>query len=177
MQTQASTDTIRILAYSKEEAMRTGDYAISTDHLLLGILRHKDNEACRALQELGIDVDDLKSYVEKKLFRPRSLSFDDENKMLFSRSAKNTLNLSILEANIAASERVLPVHLLLAICASSESHSLSYLKGRGLDHAAIKAYLKEKGTLKATVVKKDGAAQSSPVSILKIISSPDKIAS
>lgn len=177
MQTQVSQDIISILAYSKEEAMRTGDYVITTDHLLLGILRHKDNEACYSLKELGIDPNELKEFLEKRLFHPQSLPYSEESKILFSRNAKNVLNLSIIEANIAQSEKIIPAHLLLAILAASESYGLAYLKERGLNHTVVKNYLKERGRLQAKVVKGTVAPASAPVSILKLMDTPGKIVS
>ena len=38
-----------IVKYAREEAMRTGSYGIGVDHLMLGLLRHAENNACRAL--------------------------------------------------------------------------------------------------------------------------------
>ena len=177
MQTQVSQDIISILAYSKEEAMRTGDYVITTDHLLLGILRHKDNGAYYALTELGINPDELKGFLEKKLFHPHSLPYSEENKIAFSRSARNALNLSIIEAHIAQSEKIIPAHLLLAILASSESNCLTYFKERGLDHTVVKNYLKEHGRLQAKVVKETSVSSNAPVSILRLIDTPGKTVS
>lgn len=177
MQTLVSQDIISILAYSKEEAMRTGDYAITIDHLLLGILRHRDNEAYYTLTEMGIIPDDLKEFLEKRLFHPHSLPYSEENKIAFSRSARNVLNLSIVEAHITQSEKIIPAHLLLAILASTESHGLAYLKERGLDHTAVKNYLKEHGRLQAKIVKETGVTSNSPISILRLMDTPGKMLS
>ena len=38
-----------ILNFSREEAMRTGSYGIGPDHMMLGIIRHCDNQACEIL--------------------------------------------------------------------------------------------------------------------------------
>ena len=43
-----------IIAYSKEEAIRLGSYVLTTDHLVLGMIRHSDNAAVARLLELGI---------------------------------------------------------------------------------------------------------------------------
>ena len=171
MQTQVSQEVLRILAYAKEEAMRTGDYSISPDHFLLGILRHRENDACRILQE------EMKNCVEGSIFRPRHISWGEADTINFSRSAQNTLNLCIVEATIAASDRIIATHLLLAISSSSGSASLKYLKSLGIDHSSISAYAKKAGLLCAKKVDVNEAGQNHPVSILKIISSPDRIAS
>ncbi len=177
MQTQVSQEVISILTYAREEACRAGDRAITTDHILLGILRHKDNQACRTLVDLGIDPSQMKLYLEKSIFKPQSIPYAESLDIVFSRNARNTLNLSIVEASIAQSEKIIPVHLLLAICASAGSKSLEYLKERGLDHSVIKSFLKENGLLKARITNKTEEKNSSPVNILRIISSPEKIAS
>ena len=177
MQTQVSQEVLRILAYAKEEAMRTGDYSISPDHFLLGILRHRDNDACRILQELGVDLEEMKNCVEGSIFRPRHISWGEADTINFSRSAQKTLNLCIVEATIAASDRIIATHLLLAISSSSGSASIKYLKSLGIDHSSISAYAKKAGLLCAKKVDVNEAGQNHPVSILKIISSPDRMAS
>ena len=45
MNRQLSEELNQILSYSKEEAMRLGSYTITPDHIVLGIIRHQDNEA------------------------------------------------------------------------------------------------------------------------------------
>ena len=171
MQTQVSHEVLRILAYAKEEAMRTGDYSISPDHILLGILRHADNDACRTLASLGVDLDEMKNCVEGSIFRPKHIAYSEgDDRLVFSRSAQNTLNLCIVEATIASSDSIIATHLLLAISSSSGSASLKYLKSLGIDHSVLMSYLKKENLLCAKKV-------DYTVSILKIISSPDKIAS
>lgn len=178
MQTQVSQELLKVLSYAVEEAMRTGDLSIGTDHLLLGLLRHRDNDACRALEALGVDLADFKLSVESAIFRPDSIAFGHKDEVIFSRSARNTINLCIVEASIAESAKIIPVHLLLAISASASSASLSYLKAVGLDHSRIRAYLKENDLLKARIVKIKGSPEKNhPLNILTIMSSPDKICS
>ena len=177
MQTQVSQEVLRILAYAKEEAMRTGDYSISPDHILLGILRHADNDACRILEALGVELDEMKNCIEGSIFRPKHISWGEADTISFSRSAQNTLNLCIVEATIAASDRIIATHLLLAISSSSGSASIKYLKSLALDHSVISAYARKAGLLCAKKVDLSGTGAGHPISILKIISSPEKIAS
>ena len=177
MQTQVSQELLKIISYARDEAMRTGDYSISTDHLLLGILRHADNDACATLKALGVDLAELKSTVEGSLFRPSGIAYGEADKLSFSRSAQNTLNLCIIEATMAGADKIFATHLLLAIAGSSGSVGLGYLKSMGLDHSSLSAHMKRSGLLSA----RSGDSQESPaagsMSILRIISSPDKIAS
>lgn len=177
MHTRASEKLLKILAYARDEAMRTGDYAISTDHLFLGILRHASNDACATLKELGADTAELKNDLEGRIFRPKSVSFADRDSMVFSRDAQNALNLSIIEANMAGADAIFSTHLLLAVTNTSTSHATSLLRNLGIDHASLYSHMKESGLLKAGKVNPEPGDRSHQVSILSIISSPDKIAS
>ena len=178
MQTQVSQELLKIISYARDEAMRTGDYAITTDHLLLGILRHGDNDACASLKALGVDLAELKSTVEGSLFRPSGIAYSEADKLSFSRSAQNTLNLCIIEATMSGADKIFATHLMLAIAGSSGSAGLGYLKSMGLDHSALSAYMKQNGLLAAkSVDEEEKVAAAHPMSILRIISSPDKIVS
>ena len=64
MQLQLSNELNDILTYAKEEAMRLGNYTVSTDHLVLGILRHGENTTVELLARLGANTAELKAYLE-----------------------------------------------------------------------------------------------------------------
>ena len=178
MQTQVSQELLKIISYARDEAMRTGDYAIGTDHLLLGILRHADNDACASLKALGVDLAELKRTVEGSLFRPSGIAYSEADKLSFSRSAQNTLNLCIIEATMSGADKIFATHLLLAIAGSSGSAGLGFLKSMGLNHSSLSDYMKQNGLLAAkSVDAEESEAAARPMSILRIISSPDKIAS
>lgn len=175
MQTILSQEALNILAYSKEESMRAGDYAISTDHIMLGIIRHRDNNACRTLSALGVDLEKMKCELEKQIFRQNSVPYGENEKITFSRSAQNTLNISIVEATIAGADRIVPAHLLLAVSASSGCKSVTYLKEHGIDHATLNAHMKNHGMLSVKIIKTGQSSANHPVSILTLITSPNKL--
>ena len=68
MEMKISDELNLIVRYAREEAMRTGSYGIGTDHLVLGILRHADNNACRALRGLGADPEEMKQFIDVHIF-------------------------------------------------------------------------------------------------------------
>ena len=143
MEIQVSEEMSRILGYSWEEAMRTGAYEIGTDHLLLGLLRHSDNLACKALASLGVDLDDFKHYVESLIFKRESVPYDQENKLRFSREARGTLNMSVLETSTLGDSETRSQHLLLAICRSTAAASKTYLEAEGINRDAIVSFLRD----------------------------------
>ena len=67
MEIRISDQLNSIINYSREEAMRTGSYGIAPDHLLLGILRHRENSAADALLGVGTDLEELKQFIETEL--------------------------------------------------------------------------------------------------------------
>jgi len=73
MQIRISEELNTILLYARDEAMRTGSYAIGADHLMLGILRHADNAACLLLKEMEVDLTAFKRYIDSCLFRDHSV--------------------------------------------------------------------------------------------------------
>ena len=58
-----------ILGFAAEEALRTGWKTAGVDHLMLGLLRDRHNNACKALLDSGIDLDDMKLRIDELVFR------------------------------------------------------------------------------------------------------------
>ena len=143
MEIQVSEEMSRILGYSREEAMRTGAYEIGTDHLLLGLLRHSDNLACKALTSLGVDLEDFKLYVESLIFKRESVPYDHENKLRFSREARGTLNMSVLETSALGDAETRSQHLLLAICRSTAAACKTYLEAEGITRDSVASFLRD----------------------------------
>lgn len=76
--TMLDTATIdRILQYSKEEAIRTGWHFITPDHLILGIIRHGQNPACRFLESLGIDTESMKDMISSEISMETTIHPDE----------------------------------------------------------------------------------------------------
>ncbi|MDR1339002.1 MAG: Clp protease N-terminal domain-containing protein, partial [Prevotellaceae bacterium] len=67
MELKLSAEVGEIIRYSREDTIRLGNNTVSPDHFFLGIIRHKDNDACRLLVELNIDISEYKYLIENKL--------------------------------------------------------------------------------------------------------------
>ena len=68
MQLQVSEELNAIIKYAREEALRTGSYGIGPDHLFLGIIRQEENAAFKALQDLGVEPAELKTFIDRRIF-------------------------------------------------------------------------------------------------------------
>ena len=59
----------RTVFYAQEEAGRLGENYVSTEHLLLGLLRENDCVAVRVLDRMGIGLNRLRSAIERQVLR------------------------------------------------------------------------------------------------------------
>lgn len=149
MEMHISEELTRIISYAREETMRTGTYGISVDHLLLGILRHADNDAVRSLCDLGIDPEDFKHYVESEIAHGGSVPYSDNERIIFSRTAQNVLNLSVLEASRFGDTETRAVHMLLAISRASDSICQPYMLSKAVTYEALYSHMRAEGMLRA----------------------------
>ena len=141
MEIRISDQLNSIINYSREEAMRTGSYGIAPDHLLLGILRHRENSAADALLGVGTDLEELKQFIDSHIFTNEHIPYSELENISFSRGAQNVLSFTILEATKVKSKEAGPQHLLLAICRAAGSYGSSYLRDTGVDYGYIFRYL------------------------------------
>lgn len=150
MNLQLSNELKEILSYSKEESMRMGSYSITTDHLIMGILRHQDNSAFETILKFGVDYKLLKEKIEKKLRVGEIVPFEQSDKINLSTGAERSLRLMYLEAKSLESEKPGPLHLLLAIMRAGEAFSVDILKEYQVTYDSIKATLKGKEIFRPT---------------------------
>jgi len=147
MQLQVSEDLNRIIAYAREEAMRTGSYGIGPDHLFLAIIRHEENAAFSSLQSLGVEPTDLKTFIDQRIFTNETIPYEQIDHISFSRQAQNVLSITVMEATRLKSLAARPEHLLLALCRTTESYGQVYLRNHGIDYGRLLAYMEDEGML------------------------------
>ena len=141
MEISISDELNSIINFSREEAMRTGSYGIAPDHLFLGILRHRENTAVDALRGTMVEIDEMKQFIDEKIFTNEHIPYSDIDKVSFSRGAQNVLSFTILEATKLRSAQASSQHLLLALCKVGSSYGSTYLRDLGIDYGHIYKYL------------------------------------
>ena len=141
MEISISDELNSIINFSREEAMRTGSYGIAPDHLFLGILRHRENTAVDALRGAMIDIEEMKQFIDEKIFTNEHIPYSEIDKVSFSRGAQNALSFTILEATKLRSAQASSQHLLLALCKVGSSYGSTYLHDQGIDYGHIYRYL------------------------------------
>lgn len=104
------------LSFSREEALRLFSGAIRPEHIVLGMLRDKQSPLKALLTGANIDVDKVKSQLEKNIQENNSAAVSSDNgNISLDEHANNILKLSILEARLQHSKEVDVEHIILAI--------------------------------------------------------------
>ena len=142
MHLQLSSELNDILTYAKEEAMRLGNYIVSTDHLVLGILRHSDNAAIHFLNILGINTAELKAYIEDNVRAKEPIPYEKENMLALSKGSENALKIMFLEARSLHAIKPESTHLMLAILRSQDGNAIKYLEQQGIGYDKLKELAK-----------------------------------
>ena len=141
MEISISDQLNSIINYSREEAMRTGSYGIAPDHLFLGIIRHRENTAADAVRGLGIDIEEMKQFIDNHVFTNEHIPYSDIDNVSFSRGAQNVLSFTILEATKLQMREARPEHLLLALSRAGSSYGSTFLRDNGVDYGCLFRYM------------------------------------
>ena len=147
MEIRISDELNDIIRYARDEAMRTGSYGIGPDHLFLGVLRHGDNAAFRTVTGLGIDADNFKRFIDSHIFTNEPIPYAESDKISFTRYAQNVLSITVLEASKQGVTEANSLHLLLALCRTTENYGQAYLRQHGVDHGRLLSYMRDEGVL------------------------------
>jgi ATP-dependent Clp protease ATP-binding subunit ClpC len=145
MKIRISEEFNKIISYSREEAMRTGSYSIGSDHLFLGIIRHENNNACKALVSFGVDLDGLKNFIDANVFKNSSIPYEHFDKIALSRQAQAVLSIAVIEASKFGSAEVSAEHLLLALFRGNDCYGMAFLRKYNIGTNDLLSYFADAG--------------------------------
>ena len=117
-----------VLSYSKEEANRLHNSAITPEHLLLGILRDGNGNAVKVLYEMFVDLKSLKNELEANLRQQSDQTLRADAEVALNDDANRILKIGILEARQLHEDVVDTEHILLAILKDGTSKAANVLK-------------------------------------------------
>ena len=140
-----------VINFSREEAMRTGSYGIAPDHLMLGLLRHRENSAVDTLHGLGIDTEEMKQFIDNHIFTNEHIPYSEIENITFSRGVQNVLSFTILEATKLRNRQAGVEHLLLALCRAGDSYGVTYLRDLGVDYGMVYRYMEKNSMIERGV--------------------------
>jgi ATP-dependent Clp protease ATP-binding subunit ClpC len=107
----------RVLSYAQEEAQRFQHNYISTEHLLLGLIREDQAIAARVLTNLGVELKKIRSAVEFLLDREGRLVLNEIN---LTPCVKKVVELAADEAHRLHHPYIGTEHLLLGLVREGE---------------------------------------------------------
>ncbi|HEY3780620.1 MAG TPA: ATP-dependent Clp protease ATP-binding subunit [Fimbriimonadaceae bacterium] len=102
----------KVVFYAQEEAQKFGEGYVSTEHLLLGLVRESDSVAARVLDKLGVSLNRIRAEVEKQLPRGDARPSQD---MTLTPRAKRVIDLAYDEARNLNNNYIGTEHLLLGL--------------------------------------------------------------
>lgn len=143
MEIKFSPEMLTILGYARDEAMRTGCYGIGADHIVLGLLRHRDNNACRALSAFGVNPETLKEAIDARVFSDHAVPWHDQARVLPTRSAAALASAAAYEALKHDQHVILSSHFLLALLRSEGNAAVEFLRREGLRYDTLYALMRE----------------------------------
>ena len=136
-----------ILSLSKEEAERLTHPEVTTEHLLLGIIRDGSNKAVELLKGMGVDLVELRSRLESVNMTPDAATDKVPiEKIALSIAVTRLLKISMLEARLLKKEEVDAEHLLLAIVRDRSSKTAEILSDYQVDYRHLHEQLTSPGT-------------------------------
>lgn len=127
-----------IISYSREEALRLGNDFIGTEHLLLGLIREGEGLAVQVLQQMQVDLFDLRKELEIAIKDKNSRPVANINSLPLTRQAEKVIRITVLEAKALKSPTVETEHLMLSILKNKEAVSTQILHQYEVDYERFK---------------------------------------
>jgi ATP-dependent Clp protease ATP-binding subunit ClpC len=125
-----TSEAIKVIMLSQEEARRLGHNFVGTEQILLGLVGEGTGVAAKVLAELGVTLKEARREVEKIIgrgsgFVPPEIPFTPKVKSLFEQSFR--------EANSLGHNYINTEHLLLGLTEAGEGVAAKVLQNLGVD--------------------------------------------
>ncbi|GBC95157.1 ATP-dependent Clp protease ATP-binding subunit ClpC [bacterium HR16] len=120
----------RVIFYAQEEAGRLGENYVSTEHLLLGLVREPDSVAARILERMGVSLSRVRSEIERQVSRGEG-RLGQETQL--TPRAKRVIDLAYDEARQLNNNYIGTEHLLLGLIREGEGLAGRVLAKLGVD--------------------------------------------
>jgi ATP-dependent Clp protease ATP-binding subunit ClpA len=120
----------RVIVLAQEEARMLNHNYIGTEHILLGLIHEGQGVAARALESLGISLEDVRQNVVEMIGRGQEAP---SGHIPFTPRAKKVLELSLRESQQIGHEYIGTEHILLGLIREGEGVAAQVLVKLGAD--------------------------------------------
>jgi ATP-dependent Clp protease ATP-binding subunit ClpC len=125
----------RVVVFAQEEARMLDHNSIGTEHLLLGLIQEGEGVAARALDAMGISLEDARRDVEEIIGKGQDVPIGH---IPFTPRAKKVLELALREALQLGHNYIGTEHILLGLVREGEGVAAQVLQKRGADLARVR---------------------------------------
>ena len=146
----------KVLVYAQDEATRFNHTYIGTEHLLLGLLREGDGIAAKALGNLGVELNKVRSAVEFIIGRGEKVVVQDIN---LTPRAKRVIELAVEEARRLGHNYIGTEHLLLGLVREGEGIAAGVLESLGVNLEKVRAQVVRVVSQGSAETKRPGRSQ------------------
>lgn len=131
------TERVRkVLAMAREEAGRLNHEYVGTEHILLGLIREGEGVAAAVLQNLQVDLDDVRESVERHV--KKGIRADVGPDLPYTTRAKKVLELAMDEARELNHEYVGTEHLLIGLVREERGIAAQVLEAVGANLDSVR---------------------------------------
>jgi len=126
----------KVIFLAREEARRLDHDYLGTEHILLGLIREGEGIGAAALQNLAVDLAQVRAEVEKAVGRGGGTLFLGQ--IPFTPRAKKVLELAVTEARNLGHNYIGTEHLLLGLIREAEGVAAQILTSLGADLGKVR---------------------------------------
>ena len=143
MEAKLSKNSKKVIANSRDEAIRLKNGHIGVEHLFLGIIREPDCSAYKMLTEMGISMQDMKSRIESAVGRQQdNITYTEESEIPMLKQTEKVLRLAFLESTKLKEPEIRTEHLVLAILMENENVAARLLERENVNYNKFFSLLK-----------------------------------
>ncbi len=133
------TERVRkVLAMAREEAARLHHEYVGTEHILLGLVREGEGVAATALQNLGVELDDIEQKIEEMVKKAKAGQTTGPD-LPYTSPAKKVLELAMAEARSLNHQYVGTEHVLLGLIREEHGAAARVITSFGITIDAARA--------------------------------------
>ncbi len=130
----------KVLSLAQEEAQRFNHNYIGTEHVLLGLVREEEGGAAKVLNNLGVDLRNVRSAVEFIISRGDRIVLGNIG---FTPRSTKVIELAVDEAHRLNSPSIDTEHLLLGLVREGEGIAAGVLESLGVSLEKVRAQIVE----------------------------------